>query len=335
MRPFLALVCVSSTALVAAGAGGSEPTASLAVTVSASAPRAVSGGRTPTGRRDYTVSFRVSVRSEQQCAKLVVAYSYTALFDGRRSLAGSGIDYYATNAPSTAASFDVRAAANAGDVVAFSGRASCENENDDVLATSGRVSARVVVAAHACEQGPLRVLAARGSVRREDMVSRKSVAVRGGHRVWTGYRIFVGTRSRIVFGATECHALRVIVGGPASFVPGDYSRGSYGTSTLLGYGVVAEFRGDQHAGGVETPNAVALPRGLRAGPSKLARFEIASLPKRFGAITQVRVRGGQVWVAGRSGGRRPRYGAPIVVRAGQRTVVRCARVCRPSAPTRG
>jgi hypothetical protein len=323
MRPLLALLCASLTALGAATAGASEAAPAVSVSVDASAPRAVSGGREPSGRRDYTVSFRVTAQSEQQCANLLVEYSYTALFDGRRSLAGQTIDYYETKAPATSATFEVRAPASAADVVVFSGRATCEDEDGGVIATSALAGARASVAAHSCEQGPLRVLAVRGAVRREDLLSRgASVPVRTGHHLWTGYRVAVARRARISFGASECHALRVIVGGPASFVPGDYARGSYGTSTLLGYGAAADFRGDQHSGGVETANAVALPRGSRTGPSKVARFQVVSQPKRLGGATVVRVRRGTVYVAARRGGRRVKYGTAIVVRAGHSTIIR-------------
>jgi hypothetical protein len=325
MRPLLTLLCACLAALGAATAGASEAAPAVSVSVTPASVRAVSGGRTPSGRRDYTVSFRVTANSEQQCANLLVVYSYTALFNGRRSLAGSRIDYYETNAPATSASFDVHAPADAADVVAFSGHATCEDEQGGVIARSPVAAARITVAAHSCEQGPLRVLGVRGSVRREDLLSRAAVPVRAGHHLWTGYHVLVARRGRIAFGAGECHALRVVVDGPVNFVPGDYSRRSYGTSTLLGYGATADFRGDQHSGGVETANAVALPRGTRAGPSKLARFEIVSMPKRLGRVTRVRVRRGTVYVAPRTRGR---YGTAIVLRAGQSTVVRCATVCR-------
>lgn len=333
MRPLLALLCVVVTALGAAGAGASEAPV-LAVTVTSSAPRAVSGGREPSGRRDYAVTFHVAAQSQQQCANLVVEYAYSALFDGRPSLAGSAVDYRETKAPATSTSFDVHATAGAGDVVAFHSHATCENQDGDVIATSPVAAARAGVDPHSCEQGPLRVFGVRGAVRREGLASTALVPVRTGDRLWTGYRIAVPNRGRIAFGATECHALRVVVGGPASFVPGDYARGSYGTSTLLGRGTKADFRGDQHSGGVETANAVVLPRGARAGASKVARFEVVSLPKRLGRMTTVRVRRGTAYVAARSSGRRPRYGSAIVVRAGQSAVIRCERACRP-ALTRG
>ena len=336
MRPLVAFLCASVSALAAAAAGASEAAPTVALSVSASAPRAVSGGRGASGRRDYAVLFHVTARSDQQCANLVVEYSYAALFDGRRSLAGSGVDYYETNAPATVATFDVHAAGDAADTVSFRGRATCEGADGSVIATSPVAGARTAVAAHSCEQGPLRVLAVRGVVRREDLVSPSTkIRVRRGHHLWTGYRVSVAGRGRIAFGATECHALRVTVGGPGSFVPGDYARGGYGTSTLLSYGAAADFRGDQHSGGVETANAVALPRGARTAASKVARFAIVSSPKRLGGATRVTVRRGEVYVAGRNRGRAVRYGTAIVVRAGQTTVVRCARVCRPSAPTRG
>jgi hypothetical protein len=328
MRPPLALLCACLTALVAATAGASDAAPALSLQVTPVAVRAVGSSRAPSGRRDYAVSFRVAVSSPEPCANLVVEYSYKALFDGRESLAGSALDYYETNGPASTAAFDVHAGAGAGDVVVFSGHASCENDDGDVVATSD-ASARSAVPVHACEEGPLRVFAA-SSVRRQDLRSQsRTVPVASGHRLWTGYRVLVGRRGRIVFGASECRGLRVSVGGPASLVPGDYARRSYGTSTLLGYGAAADFRGDQHSGGVETANAVAIPRGRRLGPSNVARFEIVSLPRRLGRITRVHVRRGQVYVAGR--GARG-YGPAIVLGPGQRTVVSCRAGCRPARP---
>lgn len=333
MRPILALLCVVVTVLAAASTGASDAPL-LSVTVTSSAPRAVSGGRVPSGRRDYAVTFHVAAHARQQCANLVVEYAYSALFDGRPSLAGSAVDYHETNAPATSTSFDVHAPAGAGDVVAFRSHATCENEDGDVIATSAVAARRAAVDPHPCEQGPLRVFGVRGAVRREGLTSAAFVPVRAGHRLWTGYRVAVPNRGRIAFGAAECHALRIAVAGPASFVPGDYARASYGTSTLLGYGARADFRGDQHSGGVETANAAVLPRGGRSRASKVARFEVVSLPKRLGRVTTVRVRRGAVYVAARSSGRHARYGPAIAVRAGQRAVVRCERACRPEL-TRG
>jgi hypothetical protein len=335
MRPLLACLCACVAALAAAASGASEAAPAISVSVTSSRARTVAGSREPAGRRDYVVAFRVTARSEQQCANLLVEYSYAAFFDGRRSLAGSAIDHYETDAPASEASFEVHAPAGAADVVTFSGHAVCEDAAGDVIATSAVARARAGVAAHSCEQGPLRVFAVRGAVRREDLVSpARKIRVFRGHYLWTGYRVAVPPHGRLAFGATECRGLRVIVGGSTSFSPGDYSRAGYGTSTLLGYGAVADYRGDQHSGGVETANAAALPRGARTAASKLARFEIVSLPKRLGGATRIHVRRGAVYVAARKTGRRVRYGAAIVVRAGETTVVRCTPVCRPAAPTR-
>lgn len=330
MRPILVTLLVALAALAGTSGGASSAAQGLTVTVTGSAPAPRGPGRTPSGRRDYAVTFRVGVQSDRQCASLVVGYSYVPLFDGRRSLAASASDAFETTEPAAAADFAVHAAAGAGDVVSFTARASCEDAAGNVVTTSERVAAKVAVPAHSCDTGPLHVFAARGTVRREDLRSGASVRVRAGHLLWSGYSVAVARRSRIVYGARECHRLRVAVAGPASFVPGDYAARSYGTSTLLQYGATADFRGDQHSGGVETPNAAALPRGARTAPSKLARFVVTTDPRRAGRVTRVRVLSGAVYVAGRTPGRGVRYGTPVVVRRGETAFVRGGNATSPA-----
>ena len=326
MRPILAtLVLVGA---LAATAAGSAQAPAVSVTVSASHPSAPSGSRMPSGRRTYTVSFRVGVGSDQECENLSVTYSYAARFDGRPSPAGSATDFYDTNKPASSASFDVRANAGAGDVIGFRARGACEQEDGTVLAQSSPVGANVRIPAHSCEQGPLRVFSASVGSRQDLTTPSRRVPVRSGHYLWTGYRVWVARGGRISFGGRECHGLRTTVRGPASFVPGDYARGGFGTPTQLGFGAVADVRGDQHSGGVETDNAVALPRGKRSGPSAVARFAITSHPRKLGRITRVEVKRGVVYVAGRTG--RATYGPALIARPGQTVFVRCSgRTCTP------
>jgi hypothetical protein len=173
------------------------------------------------------------------------------------------------------------------------------------------------------------VLGVRGKVARQDLVSAATrVRVRPGQYLWAGYRVWLARRSSATFGAAQCHGLRIAVKGARSFVPGDYAAGSDGSPTQLGSGGIADFRGDQHSGGVATGNAIAVPRGGRHAPSRVARFRVVSL----GRTTRVDVTSGTVYVAGRTGPER--YTRAVVARAGQRVVVSCAasRRCVPSTP---
>jgi hypothetical protein len=317
LRPSLAILAVSLATLVAATPGVSEAPPSVSLAVSSSGPTS-QNGRSPSGLRGYGVTFHVRVASDQECENLSASYSYSARFDGRPSLAGSGTEFFDTGAPASTASFTVPATGNAGDVVSFSGRGACELADGTVLATSDPVTATVAVPAHSCDQGPLRVLGVRGRVTRQDLVSRATrVPVRTGHYLWSGYRLWLGRRSRAVFGAGECHGLRVSATGPASIVPGDYSARAEGAPLQAGVGATVDFRGDQHAGGVQTANAIALPRGARHAPSRLARFQVVSVSRK---LTRVHVSSGTVYVAHRVG--RGRYASAVVAKAGQTLGVR-------------
>jgi hypothetical protein len=317
LRPSFAILAVSLATLVAATPGVSQAPPSVTVSVTGSEPTS-SSGRSPSGLRGYSVTFHVRIASDQECENLSASYSYAARFDGRPSLAGSGTEFFDTAAPASSATFTVPASGNAGDLVVFSGRGSCELADGTVLATSDPVTATVAVPPHSCEQGPLRVLGARGSVTRQDLASRGTrVPVRTGHYLWSGYGVTLGKRARLVFGAHECRGLRVIAAGPAKIVPGDYSAGGEGAPLRLGPGGVVDFRGDQHSGGVQTANAIALPRGARHASSRLARFQIVSVS---GKLTRVHVRSGTVYVAHRVG--RGRYSSAAVVKPGQTLVVR-------------
>jgi hypothetical protein len=320
---------VALAALVAANAGSSAtPVVTLSVTPSAPAPSG--NGRTPNGRRTFSVSFRVNVAADQECANLSVSYSYVTLFDGRRSLAPAETNAYETNQPASSASFDVHASAGAADLLSMSAQATCEDADGTVVSESAPIATRVRVAAHSCEQGPLRVLAAKSALRQDLRTPKQRVALRTGHYLWSGYRVWVAKHGRVTYGAAECHGLRAVVSGPATFVPGDYARGSYGSAMQLGFAAAADFRGDQHSGGVETNNAVALPRGKARAASKVARFQVVSYAKTRGRVTRVHVKYGQVYVAGRSATKRVTYGTPLVAHAGQTVFVRCSgRICRP------
>ena len=328
IRAVVAAVALAAATLAGAAAGSSAAP-HLTVSIAPSTPRQVAS-RAAVGRKTFDVTFRVAVSSDERCANLTVLYSYAATFDGRPSLAGSESDSYQTNQPTQSASFTVHASGRAADVITVKARAECEDENGTVAAASSR-AASIVVPPHSCEQGPLRVSEVRGAVRREDLVSpRRRVAVRRGDYLWTGYRVWLGKRSRMTYGAAECRGLRVTVAGARTFVPGDYSRASYGAAARLGPGGIVDFRGDQHSGGVETLDAIALARGPRGGPSRVARFQIVSFARRLGRVARVRVQRGSIYVAGRRG--RGRYSKPLIAGAGRTVFISCSsrRSCSPT-----
>lgn len=329
LRPGIAILAVVSATLVSASPAISRADPAVSVSVKPSAPSAPAG-RVPSGQRKYGVSFRVTITSAQECENLSVAYSYAATFDGRPSLGGSATDSYDTGAPGTTATFEVHAAAHSADTVSFRGLGTCEQSDGTVVSTSAPVTAKVSVPPHSCGEGPLRVFGLRGSVTREDLVSpRTRVRVKLGNYLWGAYRVWLGKGSRAVFGAGECHALRVVATGPGTLKPGTYSAG-YGAPTVLGEGGGSvDFRGDQHSGGILTESAVIVPRGAPTAPSKLARFRVVSLARKLGRTTTVRVLSGTVYVAGRTG--KARYGTPVVARTGQIIVVRCSSLtaCKP------
>src|SRR5919108_545270 len=117
VRPGLATLAVVLVSLGAATVAGSQDEPRVALSVKPSAPAPETRGRTPSGRRDYTVAFRVTVTADRECDNLSVTYSYAALFDGRPSLAGSATEFFDTNKPASSASFDVHASAGAADLV--------------------------------------------------------------------------------------------------------------------------------------------------------------------------------------------------------------------------
>lgn len=267
-------------------------------------------GRAPLGQREFGVIFHVSVSSDTTCENLSVGYSYRALFNGRPSQGESATESFDSGAPATGAAFDVRASGFPAETVAFSAQGTCEEADGTVLSTSNRVARNVRIPAHSCEQGPLRVLVLLGAARRS------GVAVRRGHYLRVDDAVTLARRSRIAFGAADCgFRVSVSAGRTLSFRTGGYFRSAAGLATIVGVGATVDFRGDRHAGGIQTPSAIVLPRSA-------ARVSIvASSP----TVTTVRVRRGVVVVAPRI--RRSTFGKRIVVRAPHG--VRCAGgVCR-------
>jgi hypothetical protein len=299
------------TSLGAAASGRSQAAPSVAITVTPSAPRATTG-TTPLGRREFTVTFHVTVSSDAACENLSVTYTYGTRFNGRPSLGENVSESFDSGAPATSGAFDVQASASPAETIAFDAQGRCEQEDGTVLSTSGRVARTVQIPPHSCEQGPLRVLAVRGSVRRGGRI-----AVRAGHYVRVDDAVSLGRRSSLTFGAPECRGFSVTVASRRSIGirTGAYSATSRGLATVVAAGATVAFRGDRHSGGLETPGAIVLPRTL-------ARFGVSASSR---TLTTVRVRSGTVAVAPRV--RRSTFGKRVVVRAGHG--VRCAaRVCR-------
>jgi hypothetical protein len=295
-------VAVATLALAAAGAGASKPPGvTVAVTPTIATATA---GRAPLGRRQSTVTFRVAVSSDSSCENLSVAYSYRKFFDGRAT--DSVAESFDTGTTTSTATFDVHTAADAAETVVLRARGTCEQEDGTVLAASSPVVANVAVPAHSCDEGPLHVLALAGSARRA--LSGALVAVRTGHYLRAGDPVALGARSRLVFGAPECHGLRVVVDGrkKVALVPGDYARGAVGAPTTVGAGAGVRFHGDRDAGGVQTKTAIAVARG-----SSNVAFRLEALADQ---VTTVRVLSGSAYVAPRLG---PTYGKAVVVRAGR------------------
>src|SRR5947208_11859290 len=116
MRPILATL--AALAALAAASAGASANPAVTVLVTPGAPTAAPGDREPSGRRTYSLAFRVNIAADQECANLSVTYSYETFFDGRPSLSGSATDYYDTNTPASSASFDAHLTADPGDLVA-------------------------------------------------------------------------------------------------------------------------------------------------------------------------------------------------------------------------
>jgi hypothetical protein len=307
----LVLAAVVLASLGAAASGSSQAAPNVRVTVTPSAPRATSG-TSPLGQREFTVTFHVTISSDATCENLSVTYTYGTRFNGRPSLGENVTESFDSGAPATSGAFDVQASASPAETIAFNAQGSCEQEDGTVLSTSGRVTRTVRIPAHSCEQGPLRVLAVRGSARRGGRI-----AVRAGHYVRVDDAVSLGRRSSLTFGAPECRGFRVTVASRRStgIRTGAYSATSRGFATVVAGSATVGFRGDRHSGGLETPGAIVLPRTL-------ARFSAAATSR---TVTTVRVRSGTVAVAPRL--RRATFGKRVVVRAGHG--VRCAaRVCR-------
>ena len=304
MRWGLAFAAFLAASLATAAAGSSQaPRVSVSVGASQPSP---SAGRTALGQREFAVVFHVSVSASETCENLSVAYTYGTRFNGRPSLGENATESFDTNAPATSGAFDVRTTASTAETVAFSARGTCEQEDGTVLSASSRVPRTVRIPAHSCEQGPLRVLALRGGVKRTGRVP-----LRAGNYVRPDDSLSLGRRSRVAFGAPQCRGFRVSISGArgGAVRTGSYASASTGLATIVSGGLTVDLAGDRHAGGIQTPSALVLPRGISR-----ARIVAAA------SGTTVRVRSGAVRAAARIRG--STYSKGIVVRAGQ--TVRCA-----------
>jgi hypothetical protein len=288
----------------------------------------------PLGGRQFLVRFTVRVAAGRTCDEVRLVYRYRVLFDGRLDGKSQQRGTYAAGSASNAVfAIDVGFGPTAGETVVFEGTGDCVTGS--TVERSARVTRNVQIAPHSCEQGPLRVLQLRGSAAREDVsVVNKPVPLRTGDFVLSSYTAWLGRGSRIIFGAPQCHGFLIALHGGRAFFPGSYARKAVGAVTGIGFGAHARFVGDQHAGGIETENALVVPAGRRFGPSRISAFDVHSYPRQVARLTRVRVLRGAAWVAGGpgSGAMSPR----ARVAAGYETIVRCSsyRRCRPDAPRR-
>jgi hypothetical protein len=288
----------------------------------------------PLGRRQWDVGFDVVVSAEQTCDQLRYAYRTVDLFDGRLGLDGTYAGGTETSEAAQRADFGVTpSSADAGDTIVFTATGFCSLGG--MSFRSAPVRLEVPIPPHSCDEGPLRVLRLHGRAWREDLerVNRR-VPLHAGHYVWEVYTAWLGRGGRIVFGAPVCNGFRIWLRGGRVFFPGAYQRHRRGVVTGIGLGALARFTGDQHAGGIETENALVGPRGRRSGPSRVAKFDVFSYPANVGRLTRVRVLRGAAWVWGGPGA--GAMSPPVLVRAGYVTIVRCTsyRHCRPDPPQR-
>jgi hypothetical protein len=286
----------------------------------------------PLGRRQFLVRFSVGVNANQTCDRLRLAYRYRILFDGRldQGFQRRGSDE-ARAVSSAVFTIDVGFGPTAGETVPLETTGECVT--GAAIERSRRVTHTARIPPHSCKNGPLRVLRLRGTAAREDLtVTNKLVPLRRGDFVLQAYTAWLARRSRIVFGARQCNGFRIALKGTGAFFPGSYARSYYGSITGIGFGMKAQFAGDQHAGGIETENAVVAAAGRRFGPRRVSSFDVYSYPRRVGRLTSVRVLRGAAWVAGGPGA--GALSAPIRVAAGYKTIVRCSsyRRCRPDEP---
>ncbi len=287
----------------------------------------------PLGGRQFLVRFTVRVAAGRTCDELRLAYRYRILFDGRLD---RNQQQRARNAVSSAsgAAFTIDVPGPfAGETIPLEATGECVTGT--AVERSRRSTRTVRIPPHSCEQGPLRVFRLRGSAAREDLaVLNKPVPLGKGDFVLTAYTAWLGRRSGIVFGAPQCHGFRIALSGRGAFFPGTYGRRQRGSVTGIGSGQQARFVGDQHAGGIETENALITPTGRRGGPLRLAAFDVFSFRRRVARLTRVRVLRGAAWVSGGPGA--GAMSDPVRIEAGYETLVRCSsyRRCQPDPPRR-
>lgn len=288
----------------------------------------------PLGRRQFLVRFTVRVAAGRVCDELRLSHRYRILFDGRRD---QNFQQQGTNSVGSVSSalfaIDVGFGPTAGETVPLEATGECVTGS--AVERSARVTRTVQIPPHSCEQGPLHVLRLRRAAAREDLtVTNKLVPLRRGDLVLSAYTAWLGRGGSIVFGAPGCQGFRIALRGGGFFFPGTYARGYYGVVTGIGRGQHARFIGDQHAGGIETENALVTPTGRRFGPPRLSSFDVYSFPRKIARLTRVRVSRGAAWVAGGPGA--GAMSRPIRVTAGYETFVRCIsyRQCWPDPPRR-
>lgn len=328
-----AVAVAVAVALLLGAPGGTRAGGGVNVTVRATV-RPDPEDSNPLGRREYLVRFNVRVDADRTCDELRLAYRYRILFDGRLDQnfrhAGTQTVHSASGA---VFAIDVGFGPSAGETVPLEATGQCMA--GPAVVESKEVKRTVQIPPHSCEQGPLRVLRLRGPAAREDLtVENRLVPLRKGDLVLSAYTAWLGRVGRIVLGAPQCRGFRIALEGTGTFFPGTYARGYYGNVTGIGFGMKARFVGDQHAGGIETENAVAVAAGRRFGPSRVSSFDVYSYPRRVARLTRVRVVRGAAWVAGGPGA--GAMSSPIRVEAGYETFVRCSsyRDCRPDVPRR-
>jgi hypothetical protein len=322
--------------LIAAAPAASEQQPEVTVKTAVIGPRPDREDRmNPLGRRQWDVGFRVTVSSDRTCDQLRFTYRAADLFDGTLGLDRTYGGGDATSKPAQTAGFDVVSSnANTGDTIAFTATGFCILGGASFQSQPLRL--RIPIPPHSCDEGPLRVLRLHGRAWREDLqVINKRVRLRTRHFIREAYTGWLARRSRIVFGAPKCDGFRIALRGGRAFLPGAYQRHGSGVMTATGRGALARFVGDQHAGGIETENALVRPAGRPADARRVASFEVYSYPRKAGRLTRVRVFRGVVSVQGGPGA--GALSAPILVPSGYATIVRCTayRSCRPDPPHRG
>jgi hypothetical protein len=285
----------------------------------------------PLGGRQFLVRFTVRLAAGRTCDELRLAYRYRILFDGRLD---QNQQQRATSTVGSASSavFTIDPPGpTPGETIPLNATGECVAGS--TVERSARATRTVQIPPHSCEQGPLRVLQLRGAAAREDLaVMNKLVPLRRRDYVLTAYTAWLGRGGRIAFGAPQCDGFRIALRGGGFFFPGTYARRYSGNVTGVARGQHARFVGDQHAGGIETENALVTPTGRRFGPPRLSSFDVYSFPRRVGRLTRVRVLRGAAWVSGGPGG--GAMSERIRIEAGYETLVRCSsyRRCRPDPP---